>query len=446
MSYVPHTNEELQSMMKEIGVTNFEELLVSIPESVRFIDKFELFPALSETEVISLLNSYSKKNHNVNEYSCFLGGGAYDHWIPAIVSMVIDRSEFKTAYTPYQAEVSQGTLQAMYEFQSMICDLTAMDVANASMLDGGSALAEAILMSYALNNKTKFFFAGSVNPNFHKVAKTITSGKKLEFESAFLTDGTCDLDKLKDLVSEKVSAVIVQQPNFFGNLEDVFEIEKIAHNQGASLIVIVDPITLGILTPPGEYNADIVVGEGQSLGIPLSFGGPYLGIFATKQNYIRRMPGRLSGMTVDVDGRRAFVLTLQTREQQIKRERATSNICTNQGLMMLASTVYLAVLGKNGIKEIGEICFRKAHYLANEISKIPGYNLISDKPFFREFFVSTPAPPSVIIKEGKKENLLAGLDISKFFPNKQGLLIAVTEKQSKDKLNHLVDFLRSFSS
>lgn len=445
MSYVPNTKDELQEMISEIGVENFDELLVSLPQSVKVIEKFNIFPSLSETEVISLLNGYSKRNVNVNDVSCFIGGGAYDHWVPAIVPMVIDRGEFKTAYTPYQAEVSQGTLQAMYEFQSMICDLTAMDVANASMLDGGSALAEAVLMSYALNNKKKFVFAGTINPNYIKILKTLTAGKGLSFEFACLPSGTCDLEKLEQLVDDKVSAVIVQQPNFFGNIEDVFEIEKIAHNKKSLLISAVDPITLGVLVAPGEYKADIVVGEGQTLGIPLSFGGPYLGIFATRQDFIRKMPGRISGMTIDIDGKRAFVLTLQTREQQIKRERATSNICTNQGLMMLAATVYLSVLGKSGIKELGEICFRKAHFLANEITKIPGFNLLSEKPFFREFLISTPVEPRNIIKSAKNEKLLPGLDISKFYKDRKGLLIAVTEKRTDEELNRLVEFLWKFS-
>ncbi|MGQ9820089.1 MAG: aminomethyl-transferring glycine dehydrogenase subunit GcvPA [Candidatus Kapaibacteriales bacterium] len=445
MSYVPNTSDELQEMIDEIGVRNFDELLMSIPQSVRVAKNFDLFPSLSETEVITLLNGYSKRNVNVNDYICFIGGGAYDHWIPALVPMIIDRSEFKTAYTPYQAEVSQGTLQAMYEFQSMICDLTGMDVANASMLDGGSALAEAILMSNAINQKKGFVFAGTINPNYVKIAKTLTGGKAFNFEFAYLPDGTCDLEKLEQLVDERVSAVIVQQPNFFGNIEDVFEIEKIVHNKKAFLISIVDPITLGVLTSPGEYRADIVVGEGQTLGIPLSFGGPYLGLFATKQEFIRKIPGRLSGLTLDKDGKRAFVLTLQTREQQIKRERATSNICTNQGLMMLAATVYLSILGKNGIKQVGEICFRKAHFLANEIIKIPKFQIESRKPFFREFLVSTPVEPSKIIESGKREKLLPGLDISKFFKDRKGLLIAVTEKRSDDELNRLVEFLRKFS-
>jgi len=374
-----------------------------------------------------------------------MGLGAYDHWVPALVNFVIDRPEFKTAYTPYQAEVSQGTLQAMYEFQSMICDLTGMDVANASMLDGASALEEALMMASAQNRRNHFVFAGTINPNYLSVCRTITAGKNFSFDFAIAEDGVCDLETLAAKVSEKTSAVIVQQPNAYGNLEEVDEIEKIAHSKGALLIAVVDPISLGIIKAPGEYNADIVVGEGQPLGIPLSFGGPYLGLFATRQEFIRRIPGRLSGMTIDADGKRAFVLTLQTREQQIKRERATSNICTNQGLMMLAATVYLAVLGKEGIKELAEICFQKAHYLAEKIKSIPGYKLLTDKPFFREFLVIPSVAPEVIISEGKKQKIIPGIDTTKFPDLRPGLLVSVTEKRTLQEMNQLLELLKSFA-
>lgn len=446
MAYVSNTDEQIKEMLKAIGVEKFEDLIVSIPEEIRILGKFDLFPSISESQVVKLLYEYSKKNLSSSDFVNFMGMGAYDHYVPAIVNFVIDRTEFKTAYTPYQAEVSQGTLQAMYEFQSMICDLTGMDVANASLLDGASALAEAMLMSYAQNRKTHFVFAGTINPNYAKVCRTITSGKNFQFDFAISPDGTCNLDLLSELVSDKTSAVIVQQPNVYGNLEEVEEIEKIAHSKGALLVEVVDPISLGILKSPGEYNVDIAVGEGQPLGIPLSFGGPYLGLFATKQEFIRKLPGRLSGMTIDVDGKRAFVLTLQTREQQIKRERATSNICTNQGLMMLAATVFLAVVGKEGIKEIAEDCFQKAHYLADRISKIPGYKLLNDKPFFREFMVIPPVEAKTIIESGKKVGILPGIDTKRFEELRSGLLISVTEKRTIQELDNLVDLLSSFSS
>ncbi len=444
MAYVSNTEEQFEEMLREIGVSKFEDLITSIPESVRIMDRFNLFPALSEAEVVNLLSEYSKKNFNSNEFATFMGLGAYDHYVPALVNFIIDRPEFKTAYTPYQAEVSQGTLQAMYEFQSMICDLFGMDVANASMLDAGSALAESLLMSNAHNRKTNFVFAGTINPNYFEVCKTITYGKNFTFEFAIAPDGTCDLEKLAALVDAKVSAVVVQQPNAYGNLEEIEEIEKIVHSKGALLISVVDPISLGIIKSPGEYNADIVVGEGQSLGIPLSFGGPYLGLFATKQEFIRKIPGRLSGMTLDADGKRAFVLTLQTREQQIKRERATSNICTNQGLMMLAATVFLSIMGKEGIKELAEQCFQKAHFLADQIQKIPGFKLFNDKPFFREFLVIPPVPTHKIIEQGKSMKLLAGIDTGKYSNLQPGLLVSLTEKRTKDEMNRLLELLKSF--
>ncbi len=445
MIYISNTNEDINEMLKEIGVSKFEELIASVPESVRVLDKFELFPAMPETEVVSLLTKYSKQNTSATDYASFMGGGAYDHYVPSVVNFIIDRPEFKTAYTPYQAEVSQGTLQAMYEYQSMICDLTGMDVANASLLEAGSGLAEAILMASAHNRRTKVVYAGIVNLRYRQVAQTITSGKKISFEYAVADDGSCDLNKLAELVDDTTTAVVVQNPNAYGFLEEVDEIEKIAHSKGALLIMVVDPISLGILKTPGEYNADVVVAEGQPLGIPLSFGGPYLGIFATKLEFIRKIPGRLSGMTFDADGRRAFVLTLQTREQQIKREKATSNICTNQGLMMLASTVYMSLLGKNGIREVAESCFRKSHYLADHIKNISGYALASEKPFFREFLLKTPVAPKEIIQAGKNKQILAGIDTTKIGDYIPGLLIAVTEKRTIDEINLLVELLKEFS-
>ncbi|MGA2298481.1 MAG: aminomethyl-transferring glycine dehydrogenase subunit GcvPA, partial [FCB group bacterium] len=414
MSFVPNTEEEQLEMLKTIGVSSFEELIKNIPDSIRLKKELNLPPKLSEYEAVKLLQSLSDKNLDSYKYTCFLGSGAYDHFIPTMVSFVLERPEFKTAYTPYQAEVSQGTLQAMYEFQSMICALTGMDVSNASMYDGASSLAEACLMSYAHNKKTEFYYAGTINTNYKRVANTICAGRKLTFKSFVAEDGTCDLKSMKEEMNDKISAVIVQHPNAYGNLEDVREIEKIAHSKGALFIVIVDPISLGLIQAPGEYNADVVIAEGQSLGIPLGYGGPYLGIFAAKQEFVRKIPGRLAGVTEDLDGKRGFVLTLQTREQQIKREKATSNICTNQGLFMLAATVYMETMGKQGIKEVAEQSFQKAHYLAERISRIPGFSLLNKKPFFKEFLVKTPLPAKVIIEAAEKEFILAGIDSSRF--------------------------------
>ncbi len=445
MSYVPNTEDDRNKMMEEIGITSFEEIINIIPEEIRLKNELNLPEPLSEYEALKLLQEISNKNVNCITHSCFLGAGAYDHYIPAIVGSVLERPEFKTAYTPYQAEVSQGTLQAMYEFQSMVCELTGMEVANASMYDGATALAEACLMSLAQNKKTEILIAGKLNPNYLKVLKTITKGKKIVFKEILADDGNCDLEVLKNSMTDDIAAVIVQQPNFYGSLQDVVEIEKICHEKKAMYIVLVDPISLGILEAPGNYGADIVVAEGQPLGIPLSFGGPYIGLFATRMEFIRKIPGRIAGITKDVDGNRGFVLTLQTREQQIKREKATSNICTNQGLMMLAATVYMTAMGKQGIKEVAEQSYHKAHFLAEEINKISGYELFNTKPFFREFLVKTPVEPSVIIDGLKNEGILAGIDTSRFENVEKGLLIAVTEKRSKDEMNHYIESLKKFS-
>lgn len=445
MSFVPNTDIERDEMLSKIGVNSLEDLIKNIPEEVRVKGNLNLPPQLSEYEVVKKLETMANKNVTAASHICFLGGGAYDHFIPTIVSSVLERPEFKTAYTPYQAEVSQGTLQAMYEFQSMICNLTGMDVANASLYDGGSAIAEACLMAHQQNKKKRFLIAGSLSPRFRNVIETITQGKELVFEAIMSEGGTCDLDALRAAATDDVSAVIVQQPNPYGNIEQTNEIGKIAHDCGALYICSVDPISLGILTPPGEYDADIVTGEGQGLGIPLSYGGPYLGLFAVKQKFVRKIPGRIAGVTQDVNGERGYVLTLQTREQQIKREKATSNICTNQGLFMLAATVYMETMGKEGIKEVANQSFQKAHYLAAKIKEIPGFSLLNDKPFFKEFLVIPPVPVSDIIEEGNKQGFLPGIDTSRFKDCKQGLLIAVTEKRSKEEIDKFVEFLNTFA-
>jgi glycine dehydrogenase subunit 1 len=445
MAYIPNTDDERKLMLEKIGVKSFEELIKNIPEQIRLKGNLNLPDPMSEYEVMKHIRGLSQKNVNASTHISFLGGGAYDHFIPSIVFSVLEKPEFKTAYTPYQAEVSQGTLQAMYEFQSMICALTGMDVSNASMYDGASALAEACLMSHAHNRKTEFLIAGTLNPHYRKVLQTTCRGRKITFKECISDDGTCDLELLKSSISDSISGVIVQHPNAYGNLEDVVEIEKITHSKDIMFIVSFDPISLGILKTPGEYNADIAVAEGQSLGIPLNYGGPYLGLFTSKQKFVRKIPGRLSGVTKDVDGNRGYVLTLQTREQQIKREKATSNICTNQGLFMLAATVYMSTMGKQGIKEVAEQTFHKSHYLAKAIQNVPGFSLINDKPFFREFLVNTPTEPSVILKKGEEQGFLAGIDTNRFPECKKGLLVAVTEKRTKEDMDKFVGFLKQFS-
>lgn len=443
MGFVPNTDEDRQEMLKAIGVSSFEELISDIPPEIRLKDELKLPEPLSEYEVLKELQNISEKNLDLNHAISFLGGGAYDHFVPSAVFTIISRSEFYTAYTPYQAEVSQGTLQAIYEYQTMICRLTGMDVANASMYDGGSALAEAVLLALGHTGKNEVVIAGPVNPNYLSVVRTYTHPRKADIKLTKFDSGICDLDDLKSKVSDKTACVIVQQPNFFGNIEDVFEIEKIAHNVGALFIVAIDPISLGLLIPPGEYGADVVVGEGQPLGIPLSFGGPYLGIFAVKEFLIRKLPGRLAGVTIDRNGERGFTLTLQTREQHIRREKATSNICTNQALMMLAATVYMALMGKQGLREVATLCLQKSHYLAEEISKIDGFKLKYNQPFFKEFVVQTPIPVSEIKEKLQLKKILPGIDLSKFDGYGDGLLIAVTEKRTKKEMDIFAEELKN---
>lgn len=447
MPFIPNSEKDRELMLEKIGVKHFDELVASIPSSVRFKGDLNLYPQLSEYEVEKLMKKYAKKNISTDTHICFMGGGAYDRFIPSIVPATIDRPEFRTAYTPYQAEVSQGTLQVMYEFQSMICELTKMPIANASLYDGASSLAEACLMANAHNKLTDVIFVGTIHPNYIEVVKTICYGKGLNFKYVNNVDGAADLEKLKQEVDANTSAVIVQQPNFFGNLEDVYEIEKIAHTNTKTLFIVVADITsLSIIDPPGNYNADVVVGEGQGLGISLSFGGPYLGIFACKEEYLRKLPGRITGKTVDQDGKPGYVLTLQTREQQIKREKATSNICTNQGLFMLAATIYMETLGREGLKEVANNSYNNAHYLANEITKLNGFSLANNNPFVYEFCIKTPVEPQVIIDAAIENGFLAGID-TKIVGNEKmnGLLIAVTEKRDKEEMDAFVSFLSKFA-
>lgn len=447
MPFIPSSDQDRKLMLDKIGVSHFDELVQCIPDSVRFKGELDLYPQLSEYEVEKLLKKYANKNVSTETHVCFMGGGAYDRFIPAIVPATIDRPEFRTAYTPYQAEVSQGTLQAMYEFQSMICELTKMPIANASLYDAASSLAEACLMANAHNKLTDIIFVGTIHPNYIEVVKTVCYGKGLNFKYIKNDDGTADLNKLRESIDSNTSAVVVQQPNFYGNLEDVYEIEKITHSNPKSLFIVVADITsLSIIDPPGNYNADVVVGEGQGLGISLSYGGPYLGIFACKEEYIRKLPGRITGLTVDQDGKPGFVLTLQTREQQIKREKATSNICTNQGLFMLAATIYMETMGREGLKEVANNSFQNAHYLANEITKLNGFSLATDKPFVYEFLVNTPVDPQVIIDEAINNGFLAGINTQVTGDeNMKGLLIAVTEKRNKEEMDAFVAFLSKFS-
>jgi glycine dehydrogenase subunit 1 len=445
MPFIPNTDADRKAMLDRIGVKDFEELIENIPGELRYRQDFKLPEPLSELEIGREVQHKTRCNQGITDTVSFLGGGAYDHFIPAAIGHIILRSEFYTAYTPYQPEVSQGTLQAIYEYQSMVAELMAMEVANASMYDGGSALAEAALMAAAETGKNNILVSQTVHPHYRQIIRTYCHGQKIPVNSVGIQNGITDLTDLAEKIDDQTAAVIVQHPNFLGNLEEVFEIGQITHEKGALLVTSNDPISLGLLEPPGKYDTDIATGEGQCLGNSLNFGGPYLGIIAAKMELLRRMPGRIAGATVDKNGKRGFVLTFQTREQHIRREKATSNICTNQALNALAASVYLALMGKQGIQDVATLCLQNSHYLADQIQKLDGFKLAYNKPFFKEFVVTTPVPPKEIIDRLILQQIFAGIDLSQFdFGLNDGLLIAVTEKRTKDEMDMFVDALKLF--
>jgi glycine dehydrogenase subunit 1 len=415
-------------MLREIGATSVDELFRDIPEKLRHT-QFNLPAPLSELELTRELRQLAESNANLEDYACFLGAGSYRHFVPAVVNHVIGRSEFYTAYTPYQAEVSQGTLQPVYEYQSLVCQLTGMEVSNAGMYDGSTAAAEAAVMACIVSKRTKVAVLDTVNPTYRQVIGTYVEGRDLTVE-------TIGLDAN---LSEDYACLIVQQPNFFGCLEKIEKYVQKAHDVGGLFISIFDPISLGMFKPPGDYEADIAVAEGQPLGIPLCFGGPYLGLFACRKDYVRYMPGRLVGKTVDVDGRPGYVMTMVTREQYIRREKAISNICTSEALMALAAAIYLAAVGKRGFRHVAELCYHKAHYAAGAISKLKGYSLVFDEPFFKEFVISCPRAPSQINEALLHEKIVGGLDISHVIDN--GMLLCVTEMNTKQEIDRLVEVL-----
>ncbi|MBI3287411.1 MAG: aminomethyl-transferring glycine dehydrogenase subunit GcvPA, partial [Chloroflexi bacterium] len=378
-------------MLEAIGVDGVERLFEAVPAEVRY-PTLDLPPALSEMELTRQLHHLAERNQDLDHHPCFLGAGAYRHFVPAVVDSLLRRGEFYTAYTPYQAEASQGTLATTYEYQTMIGELTGMDVSNASLYDGGSATAEAALMAARITHRSQILLARSVHPAYRQVLRTYVQGLQLPVrEIGYRPDGRIDWQEAGSALSDASACLILQHPNFLGVLEDTGEAAELVHQRGGLLIVVVDPIALGLFRPPGEEGADIVIGEGQPLGTPLQFGGPYLGFMACRERYLRQLPGRIVGLTQDREGRRGFVLTLQAREQHIRREKATSNICTNQALIALAATVYLAALGKQGLRRVAELCFHKAHYAAQRIGSLPGFGLPFGQ-FFKEFAVRTPRP------------------------------------------------------
>jgi glycine dehydrogenase subunit 1 len=449
MTYIPHSPKERDAMLAAVGVKSLEELFKDVPASHRF-PTLNLPPALTEMEAAAELGELALGNENVRtDLVSFLGAGAYNHYIPAAVDHILRRGEFYTAYTPYQPEISQGTLQAIFEYQSLIAALTGMEVSNASHYDGATAVAEAVNMAYAQfrGKRSKVVISPAVHPQYRAVLRTYVQDMSLTIEG---DNPSADLipnpQSLITLIDENTALVIVQYPDFIGRIYDYTKLIETAHAQGVLVCVAANPIALGLLKTPGEMGADIVVGEGQPLGIPLSFGGPYLGFFATRKQYLHKMAGRLVGETVDSRGQRAFVLTLTAREQHIKRERATSNICTNQGLMALAAAVYLSLLGRAGLRQVAELCYHKAHYAAEKISKVKGYSLCFDAPFFHEFAICCPRPVEEINDHLLEHGFLGGYDLSQDYPLLKGhMLIAVTEMNTKDEIDALVDVLAEAS-
>ena len=409
--FIPHTDAEREAMLKTIGVENLEDLFQAVPSRVRY-PQLDLPQALSEMEALGEMQALAQVNESTRDLISFLGAGAYNHYIPAAVDSLLQRGEFYTAYTPYQPEISQGTLQAIFEYQSLIAALTGTEVSNASHYDGATAVAEAVSMAFAQyrGKRTRILLSPALHPHTIQTVETYNEGSRLELAG-------CDLDPaghpetLLSMLDNGTALVVVQYPDFFGRIYDYTKFAESVHDAGALFAVAVNPIALGLLTPPGEFGADIVTAEGQPLGIPLSYGGPYLGLFATRKELVRKMAGRLVGETSDNRGQRAYVLTLTAREQHIRREKATSNICTNQGLMALAAAIYLSLLGKNGLRQVAELCYHKAHYAADQIAAIPGYTIWQERPFFNEFVVDCPKPVAEINAHLLTHDILGGYDL-----------------------------------
>jgi len=443
MDYIPNTDADRKEMLKAVGVKSVNDLFLDVPEKLRF-PKLDLPPALTEMEMVQELQALGDENDDLNHIACFLGAGAYNHFVPKVVDSIISRGEFYTAYTPYQPEISQGTLQAIFEYQSMMCMLTGMDAANASHYDGATSLAEAVTMANAhfRGKRSKVILSPGVHPQYRAVVRTYHQNSGLKFVGD--KGGRATLPDLVDMLDKDTAMLVVQYPNFFGQIEDFSGLADSVHAAGALLCIVTDPIALGLLKPPGALGADIVVGEGQPLGIPLSFGGPYLGFFATRTEYVRKIAGRIVGETVDADGRRAYVMTLRPREQDIRREKATSNICTNQGLMALAACVYMSVMGKHGLRRAAELCYHKAHYAARQIDALEGYSVDMSKQFFKEFVVTCPEPVAAINDVLLEHwGIIGGYDLGQDYEGRENqMLLAVTEMNSRDEIDTLAEALK----
>ncbi len=447
MAYIANTPEDLRVMLEAIGLQSIDDLFAMIPPEFRLARPLQVPPALSELELTAQVSQTLARNQGGDQKVCFLGGGCYDHFIPAVVDNLASRGEYYTAYTPYQPEASQGTLQATFEYQTLVTELTGLDVSNASLYDGGSATAEAMLMALAITRRFgEIVVAETVHPEYRQILATFLDHLEPKLVTVSATAGQTTPESVASVLTPQTAAVVVQYPNFFGGLEDVRAIVKAAHDKGALAIVIVDPISLGLLNRPGDYGADIVVAEGQSLGNHMTYGGPYLGIIACREEYVRKMPGRIVGETTDRNGKRCWVLTLQTREQHIRREKATSNICTNQGLLALRASIYLAVLGPRGLRQAAELSTRKAHYAAERITAVPGLSLAFPGPYFKEFVVRSRRDPKQLLAEVGRLGYHGGIDLGRWYPGLADcILVAVTEKRTRAEIDGLAEAFRAAS-
>jgi glycine dehydrogenase subunit 1 len=449
MTYVPHSDADRRAMLDTIGAQSVDDLFAVVPKGLRY-PPLKMPRPMSEAEVLRELQSMSERNSDLSHNLCFLGAGAYNHFVPSVVDHVISRSEFFTAYTPYQPELSQGTLQAIFEYQSMMCALTGMEVVNASHYDGATAAAEAVIMAASVtrHKRNKVIVSRFLHPEYRETIRTYIQGMGMEIAGD--ASEANDLENLKSLIDEQTVCVIVQNPDFLGRVESptvLSDLAGAAHAAGALFVVSANPVSLGLLVPPGEYGADIAIGEGQALGNELNFGGPYLGYFGCLEKYVRKMAGRLVGQTVDVDGKRGFVLTLSTREQHIRREKATSNICTNQALCALAAGVYLVALGKCGLQQVAGLCYHKAHYAANRVDELDVFSVNWDKPFFNEFIVTCPMEPVELNRRLLEKGIVGGYDLGPAYPERAGqILLCVTELNTREDIDRLVEALREVTS
>lgn len=448
MRYIPHTEEDIQIMLETVGVSSIRELFRDVPDTLYHTEPLPIPPALDEHHLFRHMAGMAAENANALDWVSFLGAGAYDHFVPSIVGAITGRGEFLSAYTPYQPEASQGLLQSIFEFQTMISELTGMEVANASMYDASTALAESALMACQLTGRSKVMVSQAVHPHYRQVLQTYLWTNARDLVELPLVNGITDREQLRSALDDRTACVILQYPNFFGLIEPIAPAASAAKDMGALSIVCADPVGLGVLKAPGEYGVDLVVGEGQALGNSMGFGGPMLGLFACKQEYVRRIPGRIVGQATDTEGRRGFVMTLRTREQDIRREKATSNICTNEALCALAATIAMAALGKQGFRQMAETCTQKAHYAADALCQIPGVRLrFPDIPFFKEFVIELPGHAAAIRDRMLAHRILAGLPLGEFYPGMENcLLVCVTETRTRTEIDEFVSKLAEAAS